>query len=161
MAKKVFRKKSISPLAKDKKKKTPAVMYPVKKPEPAPAAEPIEWREVMLTAARHLLKKRYQWEFHPDGCIQADLAPLRGAGMDVVFWRGRSGRFELAVLAMLPSGSVTLAEVMDRPLEPWTLVPEDHAVRDFPLDANTLSLVAPEPVLPLLELYARKLLGLT
>jgi hypothetical protein len=119
----------------------------------------------MCAAALHLVKAGRQWEPHPDGCVQADVLTLEDAGMDIVFWRGRGpcGN-EMAVLAVLPLGFVTLAEVLDRPLAPWDVVPPrgyselqfQHGTPDSRIvDA---SLVAPLDLMEVLQAHVHRVL---
>lgn len=128
-----------SPLARKKKK--PAGL----------AASPDVSDGAMRVAAQHLVKSGRRWELHPDGCVQADVQALDG-GLDVVFWRGRGAvGVNVAVLAVVPRASVSLAEVLDRPLAPWSIVPAGHAVLSFQHGTHDVRLVAPSDLLATLR----------
>ena len=149
-----------SPLAKQKKKKmsqnprsSPPAQPPASPQQPAPKPVRDVSEHVMSLAARHLVRAAgRRWEAHPDGCVQADILALDAICVEVVFWRGRTWGQDAAVLAVLPRAYVTLAELMDRPLAPWDVVPPGHTAASFRHGgALDVQLVAPTKCLAMLQ----------
>ena len=113
---------------------------------------------VMRAAALHLVKAGRHWEPHPDGCVQADVLALDDVGVQIVFWRGRGVCKDLAVLAVLPRETVTLAEVRDRSLAAWDVVPPGHSetLASARLD---VCLIAPRDLVKVLQTHVHRVLG--
>jgi hypothetical protein len=112
----------------------------------------------MSLAARHLVCAGRRWEPHPDGCVQADILALDAVCAEVVFWRGRTWGQDAAVLAVLPRASVTLAELMDRPLSPWDVVPPGHTAVRHGGAMMDVQLVAPTRCLAMLQTHVQHVL---
>jgi hypothetical protein len=122
---------------------------------------------VMRAAALHLVKAvKGCWEPHPDGCVQADVLALDDVGVQIVFWRGRGMFKELVVLAVLPRETMTLAELRDRPLAAWDVVPPGHS-ETLASPCGTLAsspwldvrLIAPRDLVKVLQMHVHRVLS--